>query len=102
MVNKSLEKWRMCVDFTNLNLVCLKDTYILPNIDRLIDNSLEHKWLSFMEAYSDYNRIKMDPLDVTKTAFMTNNFNYNYKFIPFGLNNIGATYQILVDVVLSN
>ncbi|KAK2409009.1 hypothetical protein QL285_044467 [Trifolium repens] len=59
MVKKSNGKWRMCVDFTDLNKACPKDPYPLPSIDRLIDGASGYKTLSFMDAYSGYNQIKM-------------------------------------------
>nr|XP_016453036.1 PREDICTED: uncharacterized protein LOC107777510 [Nicotiana tabacum] len=55
-----------------------------------------HKLLSFLDAYSGYNQIKMDPLDEEKTSFITNRGTYYYKVMPFGLKNVGATYQRLV------
>ena len=55
MVSKSLRKWRMCVDFTNLNKVCPKDAYPLPSIDKLVSGASKAKFLNFMEAYSSYN-----------------------------------------------
>jgi len=39
LVNKANEKWRMCVDFTDLNKACPKDSYPLPSIDSLVDNT---------------------------------------------------------------
>ncbi|MCH79825.1 RNA-directed DNA polymerase (Reverse transcriptase) [Trifolium medium] len=101
MVKKANDKWRMCVDFTDLNKACPKDPYPLPNIDRLIDGALGYKMLSFMEAYSRYNQIKMNPLDAPHTSFMTNTCNYHYNVMPFGLKNAGATYQRLMDKVFS-
>jgi hypothetical protein len=53
--------------------------------------------LSFMDAYSGYNQIKMNPTDAPHTAFMTNTCNYFYNVMPFGLKNAGATYQRLMD-----
>jgi hypothetical protein len=47
----------MCVDYTGLNRVCPKDAYLLPNIDKLVDNSSGYRLLSFMDAYSGYNQI---------------------------------------------
>ncbi|GAU44606.1 hypothetical protein TSUD_240980 [Trifolium subterraneum] len=79
MVKKQNGKWRMCVDFTNLNKACPKDPYPLPSIDRLIDGASGYKTLSFMDAYSGYNQIKMNTLDAPHTAFMTNTCNYYYK-----------------------
>ncbi|RDX78518.1 hypothetical protein CR513_41196, partial [Mucuna pruriens] len=58
MVRKANGRWRMCTDYTDLNKVCPKDLYPLPNIDRLVD--------SFMDAYSGYNQIKMHPEDEEK------------------------------------
>ena len=55
MVLKSLGKWRMCVDFTDLNKACPKDAYPLLSIDKLVDEALEVRFLSFMDAYSSYN-----------------------------------------------
>jgi hypothetical protein len=89
------------VDFNDLNKACPKDPYPLPNIDRLIDGPSGYKILSFMDAYSGYNQIKMNPADAPHTAFMTNICNYFYNAMPFGLKNAGATYQRLIDRVFS-
>jgi hypothetical protein len=65
----------MCVDFTDLNKACPKDPYPVPNIDRLIDGASGYKTLSFMDAYSGYNQVKMNPTDASHIAFMTNTCN---------------------------
>ncbi|PNX78768.1 gag-pol polyprotein, partial [Trifolium pratense] len=101
MVKKANGKWRMCVDFTDLNKACPKDPYPLPNIDRLIDGASRYKMLSFMDAYSSYNQIKMNPADAPHTTFMSNTCNYHYNVMPFGLKNAGATYQRLMGRVFS-
>ncbi|GAU26993.1 hypothetical protein TSUD_290450 [Trifolium subterraneum] len=98
----SNRKWRMCVDYTDLNRACHKDAYPLPNIDKLVDNSSGFKLLSFMDAYSGYNQIKMAEIDKKKTAFMTETGNYYYNVIPFGLKNAGATYQRMINKVFHN
>lgn len=72
LVQKSSNKQWICIYFTNLNVACPKDPYILPNIDKFIDGSWSYKTLSFMDVYSSYNQIKMEPLDVPKTTFMYN------------------------------
>ena len=63
MVKKASGKWRMCVDFTDLNRACPKDNFPLPSIDRLVDASAGHYVLSFMDAFSGYNQIMMDASD---------------------------------------
>jgi len=55
LVKKVNEKWRMCVDFTDLNKACPKDSYPLPNIDSLVNNTSGCRILSFLYAFSDYN-----------------------------------------------
>ena len=101
LVKKSNGKWRMCVDFTDLNKACPKDSYPLPSIDALVDSAAGCKLLSFLDAFSGYNQIKMHPMDEEKTAFMTERSCYCYKVMPFGLRNAGAAYQRLMDKVLA-
>jgi len=100
LVKKSIGKWRMCVDFTDLNKACPKDSYPLPSIDALVDSASGCKLLSFLDAFSGYNQIKMHLMDEERTAFMTERLCYCYKVMPFGLKNAGATYQRLMDKVL--
>ena len=59
MVKKPSNKWRMCVDFIDLNKVYLKDSYPLLNIDRFVDEVSGYMYLNFMDAYSGYNQIQM-------------------------------------------
>ncbi|KAM2077654.1 hypothetical protein COP1_023960 [Malus domestica] len=89
--------WRMCVDYTDLNKGCPKDSSPLPFIDRLIDSTAGCELLSFMDAYSGYNQILINPSDQEHTAFTTDRGLYCYKVMPFGLKNAGATYQRLVN-----
>ena len=63
MVKKANGKWRMCVDFTDLNKACPKDSYPLPRIDQQVDSTAGHQLLSFMDAFSGYNQIRMDEAD---------------------------------------
>ena len=56
-----------------------------------------HKLLNFMDAFSGYNQIRMDEVDQEKTSFVTNQGLFCYKVMPFGLKNVGATYQRLVN-----
>lgn len=92
----------MCVDFSDLNIVCPKDPYSLLNKDRLIDGSSGYRSLSFMDVYSGYNQIQMNPIDAPKTTFMSNHGDYYYNAMPFSLKNANATYQRLMDVIFAH
>ena len=102
MAKKSNGKWRMCVDFMDLNRVCPKDSYPLLRIDTLVDSTARHKLLSFMDAFSGYNKIKMNEEDQEKTSFVTSQGLFCYKVMPFKLKNVGATYQKLMNKMFAH
>ncbi|KAJ9556549.1 hypothetical protein OSB04_011163 [Centaurea solstitialis] len=108
VVQKKNGKWRVCIDFTDLNKACPKDPFPLPHIDAMVDATAGHELLTFMDAYSGYNQILMhtdwtwqtsNTDDQEKTAFMTDKGIYCYKVMPFGLKNAGSTYQRLVNMM---
>ena len=83
----------MCVDYRDLNRASPKDNFPLPHIDILVDNTTKFALFSFMDGFSGYNQIKMEPEDVEKTTFVTLWGTFCYKVMSFGLKNVGATYQ---------
>jgi len=102
LVKKVNGKWRMCVDYTNLNKACPRDAYPLPNIDQLVDSATGNKVLSFLDIYSRYNQIPMVAADMNKIAFITDDASYFFKVMPFGLKNADATYKRLMDKVFNH
>ena len=102
LVRKPNGKWRTCVDYSDLNKACPKDSFPLPRIDQLVDSTAGHELLSFMDAYSGYNQIPMHLANQEHTSFVTNMGLYYYKVMPFGLKNAGATYQRLVNRMFAN
>nr|ABA97615.1 retrotransposon protein, putative, unclassified [Oryza sativa Japonica Group] len=96
LVRKSNGKWRMCVDFTDLNKACPKDDFPLPRIDQLVDSTAGYELMSFLDAYSSYHQIHMNPPDIPKTAFITLLGIFCHLRMPFGLRNAGATFARLV------
>ena len=90
MVKKANGKWRMCVNFTDLNRACSKDNYPLPRIDTMVDSTARHELLSFMDAFLGYNQIKMKEDDQERTSFVTSQGLFCFKVMPFGLKNVGG------------
>lgn len=83
----------MCVDYRDLNKANPTNDFPLLHIDVLVDNTAQRSVFYFMDTFSGYNQIKMVPVDMEKTTFITPWGTYCYKVMPFGLKNVGATYQ---------
>ncbi|GKV49152.1 hypothetical protein SLEP1_g55918 [Rubroshorea leprosula] len=99
LVKKANGKWRMCIDYTNLNDACPKDCYPMPSIDKLVEAASGNERLSLLDAYSGYHQVPMAPEDEEKTSFYAGDEIYCYVMMPFGLKNAGATYQKMVTIV---
>ena len=99
LVKKPNGKWRTCVDFTDLNKACPKDSFPLPRIDQLVDATSGNQLLGFMDAFSGYNQIPMHVPDPEHTSFIMVQGLYCYKVMPFRLKNARATYQRLVSMM---
>ena len=93
VVKKKSGKWRVCLDFTDLNKACPKDPFPMSRIDRLVDSTVGHPRMSFLDAFQDYHQIPLVAEDQEKMAFVTPVGNFHYKVMPFGLKNAGSTYQ---------
>ena len=89
VVLKKGNKWRVYVDYTDLNDACPKDSFPLPRIDQIVDASAGHGMLSFLDAFSGYHQIPMHPPDAKKTSFITPHGLYCYNVMHFILKNVG-------------
>ena len=96
VVPKKNGRWRVCIDYTNLNDVYPNDNFPLPRINQIVDSIVGHGMFSFLEAFSRYHQIPMFQSDEEKTTFITPYGLYCYKVMSFGLKNASATYQRLM------
>ena len=104
VVLKKNGKWRICVDYRELNKVTLNDHFPLPFIDQVLDTLAGKKLFSFLDGFSGYNQIKIALEDQDKTTFTCPWGTYAYKVLPFGLCNAPTTFQrvvlaIFVDLI---
>jgi ribonuclease HI len=100
MVNKANGKWRMCIDFTDLNKACPKDEFPLPRIDYLVDAAPSSELMSLLDCYSGYHQIWMKKEDEPKTSFITPSGTYYYLWMPERLKNAGGSFSRMTAKVL--
>src|SRR3954468_25054326 len=90
----------MCIDYGPVSKHCPNDHFPLPRIDQIIDSTTGCDLLSFLDAYSVYNQIRMKEEDEEHTSFITPYGLFCCRTMPFGLKNAGATYQRMMQACL--
>jgi hypothetical protein len=94
-------KWRVCIDFRRLNDVTIGDSYPLPNIQDMLDKLGRSRFFTALDCASGYHQMPIAQEDRKKTAFSTSTGHYEYNRMPFGLKAAPATFQRLMNNVLS-
>jgi hypothetical protein len=96
-VKKKDKTLRMCVDYRSLNVVTVKNKYLLPRIDLMFDQLIGAQVFSKIDLRSSYHQIKICEEDIPKTAFSTRYGNYEYLVMSFGLTNAPAHFIYLMN-----
>ena len=98
VVRKANGKWRLCIDYTDINKACPKDPFPLPRIDQIVDSTAKCDLLSFLDTYSGNHQIFMTREDEEKTTFITPCGTYYFLRMPFGLKSAGSTFAREVQI----
>ena len=101
LVKKKDGTYRCCIDFRRVNSITVKDAYPLPRPDDCFDALYGSTWFSTLDLCSGYWQIELEPNDRPKTAFITRSGLYQFKVLPFGLCNATATFERVMELVMT-
>jgi hypothetical protein len=91
---------RICIDFTKLNNMSVKNKYPFPRIDDLFDQLKDAKIFSKNDLKSDYHQVRIKEEDINKTTFKTRYVHYEFTMVPFGLSNALDVFMCLMNGIL--
>jgi hypothetical protein len=99
LVEEKNEKWRMCIDFTNLNKATPKDNYPLPRMDQVVDSAANAAVMSLLDCFSSYHQCWVGKEDEEKTSFITPFGTFCFVRMLEGLKNAGPTFTKMTGAV---
>ncbi|MCO5549970.1 hypothetical protein L7F22_003447 [Adiantum nelumboides] len=102
VVPKKNGKLRVCVNLKKVNAATICDNYPLPIIEHVLERVVGKEAYSFLDDFSGYNQLLIDPKDQHKTTFATEWGIFAYKVMPFRLTNAPATFQRLMSHAFKN
>jgi len=99
---RTVTGWRMCIDYRKLNQATRKDHFPIPFMDQMLERLAGKAYYCFLDGYSGYNQITVDPQDQEKIAFTCPFGIFAYRKMPFGLCNVPATFQRCMLAIFTN
>lgn len=101
LVGKKDGTWRLCMDYRHLDAITIKNIFLLPIIDGLLDELAGAVWFTCLDMRAGYHQIRIKPGDEFKTAFKTHMGHYEFKVMAYGLTRGPATFQSTMNTILA-
>lgn len=95
------QKWRLVVDFRQLNKKIVADKFPLPRIDDILDQLGRARYFSTLDLMSGFHQISLEESSKQFTAFSTSSGHYQFTRLPFGLNISPNSFQRMMTIALS-
>ena len=100
LVQKKDGTWRLYIDYQALNKITIKNRYLIPWIDDILDQLKGNTYFSKIDLKSGYHQVPIKPSVVWKTAFKAKEGLFKWLVMPFGLTNAPATFMRMMDDIL--